>query len=106
MSGQIVVHKGRTNSISVGLGYDVSGDVFTSQIRADSDTSSALLATWVVTFATDGSDGELVLSIDDSITREITADRGYMDIKRVSNGEPLAVFDKPVEVIFQGSVTD
>ena len=29
-----------------------------------------------------------------------------MDLKRVSGGEPLAIFDKPLEVVFQGVVTE
>lgn len=104
MSNKVIVHKNRTNTITIDLGFDVSADVITSQIRAEQDPTSALIATWVVGFVTDGTDGLLTLTLDNSVT-EITVDSGYMDLKRVSGGEPLAVFDKPLEVSFQGTVT-
>lgn len=105
MANQVVVHKGRTNVLTVSMGIDVSADTITSEIRADASRTSPLLATWVVTNATDGTDGNLILTLDDSATSSIDSDRGYMDLKRVSNGEPLPVFDKPLEVIFRGTVT-
>jgi hypothetical protein len=105
MSSEIVVHKGRTNVITIGLGIDVSDDTITSEIRSGPDQSSALIMTWDVEFATDGTDGELVLTIDNTITGDIEASSGYMDLKRVSAGEPIPVFDRPLEVTFQGSVT-
>jgi hypothetical protein len=58
-----------------------------------------------VTFDSDGTDGKLILTLDDSDTNAITASSGYMDLKRVSGGEPIPVFDKPLEVVFRGSVT-
>jgi hypothetical protein len=106
MANTIVVHKGRTNIIACDMGMDVSADTITSEIRSEPDVSSPLLATWEVTFLTDGTDGELVLTLDDVITGQIKANSGYMDIKRVSGGEPLPVFDKPLEVTFRGSVTE
>lgn len=105
MSNQVIVHKGRTNILTVNMGMDVSLDTLTSEIRSSADSASPLIATWAVTFATDGTDGELVLTLDDAITSAIADDRGYMDIKRVTGGEPVPVFDKPLEVIFRGSVT-
>lgn len=105
MGSKVVVYKNRTNRLTVNLGIDVSGDTLTSQIRVDEDHESELIATWVVTFATDGTDGVLLLTLDDTITADISVDTGFMDIKRVSGGEPLAVFDKPLEVSFQGTVT-
>ncbi len=105
MSNEVVVHKGRTNVVTVSLGINVLGDTFTSQIRSEPDASSPLLMTWVVTFATNGSDGELILTVDDSITSEIKANSGYMDLKRLSGGQPIPVFDRPLEVEFRGSVT-
>lgn len=106
MSGEVVVHKGRTNVISVGLGIDVSLDTITSQIRSEPDVSSPLIMSWVVTFATDGTDGELILQVDDVITSSISELSGFMDLKRVSAGEPLPVFDRPLEVVFRGTVTE
>jgi hypothetical protein len=105
MPNTVVVHKGRTNIIACDMGLDVSGDLITSEIRTEPDVSSPLLATWTITFLTDGRDGELILTLDNTITSQIKANSGYMDIKRVSGGEPLPVFDKPLEVTFRGSVT-
>lgn len=102
---QITIHKGRTKVLPVSLGYDVSHDVITSQIRAEKNRASALLATWTVAFLTDGTDGELVLTLDDSVIQGITKSTGYMDLKRVSGGEPINVFDQPLEVLFRESVT-
>jgi hypothetical protein len=101
----VIVHIGRTNTLPVSLGMDVSGDTFTSQIRALKDPTSELIAEWDVDFDTDGSDGELVLTLDDSVTELITAETGYMDLKRVTGGEPVPVFDKPLSVIFRLVVT-
>lgn len=105
MSNQIVVHKGRTNVITVNLGVDVSLDQLTSEIRTGPNQDTPLIAAWDVVFATDGEDGELILTLDDVITSQIKATSGYMDIKRVSNTEPIPVFDRPLEVIFRGTVT-
>lgn len=105
MSGEIVVHKSRTNVVTVGLGIDVSEDTITSEVRSQPDIGSALIMTWDVEFATDGTDGELILTVDDVITAQIEANSGYMDLKRVSGAEPVPVFDTPLEVIFRGSVT-
>lgn len=104
MSDKIVVHKGRITTIQLNAGIDVSGDTITSEIRSEPYVDSVLIATWDVAFLTDGSDGKLVLTLDDS-TRAISANSGYMDLKRVSGGDPFPVFDKPLEVVFRGSVT-
>jgi|SRR5580765_174129 len=105
MSNEVVVHKGRTNIIRVRLGIDVSADTITSQIRSEPDVESPLLAEWDVSFETDGTDGNLILLLDDLITGQIAADGGFMDLNRVSGGEPLPVFDRPLEVSFRGTVT-
>jgi hypothetical protein len=102
MSNTLVVFKERTNVITVSLGIDVSGDTLTSEIRTQSGT---LIATWDVAFDSDGSDGELILTLDDSDTSSIDFPNGLMDIKRVSGGEPLPVFDRPLEVEFRDSIT-
>jgi hypothetical protein len=101
---KIIVHKHRTNKITVGLGMDISADTITSEVRVQEDPESDLLMTWTVTVL-DGATGELELSVDDSTTAQITVDKGYMDLKRVSSGEPLPVFDRPLEVEFRGVVT-
>jgi hypothetical protein len=102
MTSKIIVHKNRVNVLSVSLGFDASGDVITSQIRSEPDTEAPLIAEWNVTFLTDGSDGECVFTIGEI---DITANSGYMDIKRFSEGQALPVFDKPLEVDFRGTVT-
>lgn len=102
---QIVVHKGRTVIVQVSLGLDVSNDTITSEIRVDKSPDSELIATWNVTHATDGTDGELVLTLDDSVTKLIKKSTGYMDMKRVTGGEPVDVFDDPLEVLFKNPVT-
>lgn len=101
----VIVYKARTNILPVSLGYDVSGDVISSQIRADKSHTSELIATWTVTFDTDGTDGEIILTLDDSITASITKSKGYMDLKRTTSGEPVSVFDEPIEVLFKDVVT-
>lgn len=105
MSSKIIVHKGRTNVLAVSLGINVAADTITSQIRSEPDQDSDLIATWVVTKKTDGSDGELIFTLDDSTTINITANSGYMDLKRIHSGQPIPVFDKPIEIIFRGTVT-
>lgn len=105
MSNAVIVHKGRTNTLTISLGEDVSLDTITSEIRTAPDMAATLIAEWDVTFTTDGTDGELTLTLDDVITGQITAASGYMDLKRVVDGEPVPVFDKPLEVIFRGTVT-
>jgi hypothetical protein len=105
MSNAIVVHRARTNTVAVSLGIDVSADTITSQIRAQKDPTSTLIATWTVTEVTDGTDGELFLTLDNTITAAITDDTGFMDLKRITGGEPVPVFDKPLSVIFRDPVT-
>jgi len=105
MSSKVIVHKSRTNVIGVSMGMDVSGDTITSEIRSEPDIEAPLIATWEVSFKTDGTDGELILIIDDLESGQIKANSGYMDLKRIVDGEPLAVFDTPLEVSFRGSVT-
>lgn len=105
MANAVVIHKGRSNTIPVALGIDVSADTITSEIRSEPDQSSPLLATFVVSFVTDGTDGELSLYLDDTFSAQIAVGRGFMDIKRVTGGEPVPVFEEPLEVIFKGSVT-
>jgi hypothetical protein len=105
MSNKVIVHKGRTNTLVVKLGLNVSADTFTSEIRAEPTVDSPLIATWVITFVTNGADGQLLLKLDDVITKQIKANSGYMDLKRVTGAEPIPVFDRPLEVSFRGTVT-
>lgn len=102
MSNTVVVYKGRTNILNVALGVDVSADTITSEIRSG---GGSLIATWTVTFDGDGTSGDIILTLDNSVTTGITYATGLMDIKRVSNGEPLPVFDRPLEVEFRETIT-
>ena len=101
----VIVHKNRTNTLLVNLREDVSLDTFTSQIRAGDDVTSAFIADWNVAWETDGTDGMLVLTLDDTIAGQIVVASGFMDLKRVTGGEPVPVFDKPLQVEFRGTVT-
>lgn len=102
----VIVHRGRTVIVPVSLGFNVSQDTITSEIRVEPSSSSDLIATWDVSFATNGADGELILTLDDAITAEIEQSVGYMDLKRVAGGEPLPIFSAPLEVSFVDVVTE
>ena len=105
MTDKVVVYKNRTNVLPVDLGMDVSGDTFTSEIRDKATSTGTLVATWAVTFDSDGTDGLLRLELQNEDLSNVTVKKGYMDIKRVSGGEPLPVFDFPLEVEFRESIT-
>lgn len=102
---EVSVYRGRTVVLPVSLSYSVAGDTLTSEIRVSRKSTSELIATWAVSFKTDGTDGEILLTLDDTVTSQITHTVGYMDIKRITNGEPVPVFDEPVQVIFKDQVT-
>lgn len=101
----VVIHRNRTTTLRVELGYDASGDTFDAQIRTKEDHTSTKLGDFSVSFETDGSDGVLLLTFDDSLTTSITHDKGFMDVRRISNGEPLSVMAEPLKVIFRGTIT-
>lgn len=106
MHKPIVVYKGRTNVVALNLiDLDVSGETFVSEIRATPDRESTLIATWGVSFVNDGTDGKLLLTLDNSVTGPIEHSNGYMDVKRVSGGEPLPLFDEVLQVVFKETVT-
>lgn len=102
---KINVYKNRVTKLPVSLGYDVSQDTITSEIRTGKSLDSDLIATWNVSFITDGTDGELLLTIDVSESSAIEEDSGYMDLKRVTEGSPISVFNEPLNVVFQEVVT-
>ncbi len=105
MHDQLVIHMNRTNVVAVGLAFDVSEDIITSEIRSDKDVSSDLLATFEVTYATDGTDGELLLILNENELENVTKTYGFMDLKRVAGDETVSVFLEPLKVFFQGVVT-
>jgi hypothetical protein len=102
MVNKIVVVKHRTNTITVSLGYDVSDDTFMSEIRVGPNRDSSLIATWAVSFATDG---ELILTMAASVAGQIDENGGYMDIKRITGGASVPVWDLPLPVEIKESVT-
>lgn len=106
MGVALKVYKNRTNVVPVNLGFDVSTDTITSEIREDKKIDSPLIATWSVDFLTDGVDGKLIFTLDDSVLSSITQKHGYMDVKRLSGGEPLPVFSSPLRVTFEEVVTE
>lgn len=103
---QLTVYKNRTTIVSVSFGEDVSGDTFTSQIREGKDTESQLIADWDVSFETDGVDGEVILTLDDAVAADIEQVKGYMDIKRIIDGEPVNAFDGELIVVFETPITE
>lgn len=105
MSSELVIHLNRTNRIPLKIHEDVSLDAFFSEIREEKDNTSDLLCTFQVEFLTDGTDGELVLTLPESELEYVTKRYGYMDLKRVSGGENLPVFNEPLKVKFQKVVT-
>lgn len=78
----------------------------TSQIRSETDVDAPLIMDWEVDYLTDGTDGKLLLTVDNLVTEQIQANSGYMDLKRVDAGEPYQIFDIPLEVDFRGVVTE
>lgn len=105
MANEVVVYKNRHNIVKVHLGYDVSADTITSEIRSEPNQEAPLLATWDVTFETDGTDGKLLLTLDATASGQVEANVGYMDLKKETGGNDFAVFEKPLEVAFRGTVT-
>lgn len=101
----IIVYRHRTTLLSVSLGYDISNNIVTSEIREGQDLNTGLIATWDVSFRNDGKDGGLVFRIDDSVSSEIAHTYGYMDIKRVVDGEPYNVLNVPLQVLFKDPIT-
>lgn len=100
----IKVHKGRVTTVRVNLGIDVSDDLLTSEIRSEPNPESTLIGTWAIENVTDGTDGQLLLTLDDEES-VIIHTTGYMDIKRVSGGIAIPLFDKPIVVVIQETVT-
>lgn len=105
MATPLVIHKGRTNIVTAALAMDLSGETLTSEIRAKETVDSDLLATWQVEFETDGTDGRILMTLDNTETAGIEEKIGYMDIKRMRAGEPLSVFSEPLQVIFKDRIT-
>lgn len=95
----IIIQKGKTVELPVSLGFDVSKDTIVSDLRVDSDPESDLIASWVVSFETNGEDGQLLLTMDQSVTTDISQSAGYMFLDRTS-GVPVAILVDPLPVVF------
>lgn len=100
----VKVTRGRTTVVQVVLGYDVTEDTYSSEIRVQRDSSSPLIATWVVTKHPTRKK-VLLLTIDNAVSAPIAHQHGWMDIKRVTGGEPVNVFENPISVIFVDAPT-
>lgn len=100
------VHRNRTNVNIVSLGFNPSGQTFLSQIREGMSPDSQLIANWNIEVVGDGSTGQLRLSLDNSITKEITQTIGYMDILREEGGEPYSILETPLQVSFMDFPTE
>lgn len=105
-AGVVTIQRDRTETVTVqlpsgvGAGYVTAGDTFTAQIRATRVPTSTLIATCTVSTASLSASDQLLLTLDNSVTAAITADRGWVDVIRTSGGEPYRVFDEPVQVVF------
>lgn len=99
----IVIKRRRTERVTIKLGYSVANDTITSQIRVGVSPTSTKIADFQVDVSADGR--TIWLTLDDSITQNITQSGGWMDIKRVTGGEPVDVFDTPLPVVFRNVVT-
>lgn len=97
----VVVRVGRTNTIAVIVPEDLSGLTVASEIRKERDINSDLIASWQVSFE----DGNVILTMDDVVSKEIKHTTGWMDLKKIVDGEPVDVFVEPLPVVFQGAVT-
>ena len=112
MSEALTVHTNRTNTFVIDLNEDVSADILTSEIRSEPNLNGLYIAEFVVTFETDGTDGKVVLTLDELIAGNIQAESAYMDIRREigggqpGTGVPVPVFDEPLLVNFIGVVTE
>jgi len=103
-NNKIVVHKNRTNVVTCNLGINITGDTITSEIRTQPEHDAPLIVPWTVAVIT-ASTGEITLTIDNGALTDVPHRTGFMDIKRVTGGEPITVFDEPLEVEFRGTVT-
>lgn len=103
VSNTLAVYKNRTNIVQVSLGFDCSLETITSQIRSEPEQAAPLIVEWDVEFETDGTDGNLILTLTDTAVADIPYRRGWMDMLRMPGSLP--VFADPIEVEFRGTVT-
>ena len=97
----LVVERTKTVVVPISLGFNVSGQVFTADLRATTSATSTLIATWTVTFATNGKDGELIATLPDTVTSTLAVGTAYMRLKRTTPGPTIEIFGEPVLVSIQ-----
>lgn len=75
--------------------------------RVPLDSKAPLLAEWSIDFITDGTDGELLLTLTAEQTSQVSETMGYMDIKRIGDGSPnnIEQLTAAIPVIFEWPVT-
>lgn len=99
---KIEVERGKTIILMVSLGFNVSESEFLCQMRQSESPESSLLATWAISFDTDGKDGELLATLDNSISSSIAMSTAWLFLDKVSESPPLPVFPEPLEVMIFG----
>lgn len=105
MSGTVIVWKHVNNEITVNVGFDLGTNTVKSQIRTKPTRDGVLVADWVVDVV-DAAEGELKLSMTETVSGGITVEKGYMDLVRLVGTEPWPVFDAPLEVSIRDVVTE
>lgn len=101
----ITVVKNRSITFEFTLGHQIGTDVYTSEIRVGQSVNTPLIATWNVSVKPGGLNRTLIFSMDNSVTAPIVQSHGWMDLKRVSGGEPLPVLDYAIPVLFKDAIT-
>lgn len=96
----VIVVRGNTVEVPVSLAFNVSADTLYSSIRTTEDPDSDVIAEWDISFITNGTDGELLFTLDGDITADIVEDIGYMFFISINGGDPIDIFDVPVVVEF------
>jgi hypothetical protein len=109
---EVKIYRRMVNVVLLSFGYDLSGDIITSQIRRGRHVLTDLVSEFEVEFVTDGTDGDVRLTLDDSgPTSDIPGDLefAYMDAKRLMGGlggDPVPMFAGPLVVRFVDVLTE
>lgn len=95
----VEVERGKTIVLAISVGFNVSSFEFLCEMRQNQSPESTIIATWDVSFETDGKNGELVALLDNSITAALVPNIAWLFLYRVSGSTHLPVFDEPLEVV-------
>lgn len=104
MSEAVIVHKHRVNELTINLGFNITGDTITSEIRSQPSQDGPLVATWTVTII-NATTGEIKLAMNAAVSGGINVETGWMDLKWVHSGSAKAIFESPLEVSIRDTVT-